>query len=146
MAKGSDGRLGAAVATTVGVLWLTLTGLCTWSFAKDSGPYGGAWPIGLWFTSVGVLPLALGLRSFLPARVLGGALSLAGAARLALGMKWLVDGLTRPGGISGGGDLPVQFVLWVVFQAPGAWMFGAGVQMLRAKPSAPSPGAEPPSA
>ena len=146
MAKGRDGKLGAAVLTTVGLLWLTLTGLCTWSFAKDSGPYGGAWPIGLWFMSIGVLPLALGLRSFLPERVLGGALSLAGAAWLAYGVQWLVAGLTQSGGSSSGGDLPVIIVLWLVFQAPGAWMLGAGLRMLRARPTAPSSGSDPPPA
>ena len=54
----------AAVYTLCGALWLSLSGACTWNVAANGGSYGGLWVIGLWFMSIGLLPLVVGLQTF----------------------------------------------------------------------------------
>ena len=142
MAETSEPKLGYALLTAVGGLWVALTGACTLNFSQ-AGEFGALWPIGLWFTSVGVLPLALGLRGFLPPKVLGWALSVAGAGWLASGAIWLavttVAGLKLRGA---GGELFLALIPWVIFQAPGAFMLWGGVAMLRSARTTATPGSE----
>lgn len=138
MDKARAAKVTAAVYVTAGVLWLALTGTCTWNYARmPSNGWEGLWPVGLWFVSIGVLPLAIGLRSFVPERVVGGALSLAGVPWLAFGVKWLVAAFIQPGTAASGGALAFLALLWGIFQAPGAWMLLAGVKMLRSKRNTP---------
>ncbi len=145
MAKDRDQIIRASVYTTVGALWLALTGTCTINFARTGEQFAGMWPVGLWFMSIGVLPLVVGLRTLLPARPLGWGLGAVAAAWLLFGVKWLADSVmdaARHGG--NGGDMAFIILLWVVFQAPGASMLWGAVAILRdARPRPPGASAGP---
>ena len=131
MPEAAETKIAGVFLITVGGLWLALTGLCTVGVSSDH-MFAGVWPLGLWFMSFGVVPLAFGLRSLIPLRVLGWGLSLAGGAWLACGVL-----LAAPSVVSaahGGGDgvfAGVAVVMWLIFQAPGAGMLWAGVANLR---------------
>lgn len=138
MAEPGNSKLFPALLVAAGALWLTLTGLCTSNFAKEE-EFGGLWPIGLWLMSLGAPLLALGLRSFLPARTVGLGLCVAAAA-------WLVWGVVWFGGIlieaTAHGRFEVAYVaivisLWLVFQTPGALMLWWGLSILRGSRKAP---------
>lgn len=133
MGEAREAKIRAAVYATFGALWLTLTGACTWAFASDGENFRSLWVLGLWFMSAGVLPLAVGLQSFLPQRVLGWALCVLGAAWLGFGLKLLVDLVLDAIKTRGGnGALLVAAVLmWLAFLAPGIAMLWGGVATLK---------------
>ncbi len=130
MSEARDAKIRAAVYTLCGALWLSLSGACTWNVAANGGSYGGLWVIGLWFMSIGLLPLVVGLQTFLPAKVLGWVLCMAGGAWLAFGAEWLAKALLSPGGMQGE-SLVLLMTLWVIFEAPGGAMLLGGVSTLR---------------
>jgi hypothetical protein len=132
-----DVKIRAAVYATFGGLWLALTGACTWGIAKDGENLSGLWHIGLWFMSAGVLPLVIGLRSFLPRRMLGSGLSAVAAVWLGWGLKLLadivLDAVKSSGGVNGY-ELAGVAMFWLIYQAPGAAMLWGGIAILKAKP------------
>jgi hypothetical protein len=131
-----DAKIRAAVYATFGALWLALTGACTWTFASDGENFRGFWVMGLWFMSAGILPLAIGLQSFLSRRVLGWALCVLGTAWLGLGLKLLADLVLDAikNGVGNGALLAAATLMWLVFLAPGVAMLWCGVATLKAKP------------
>ena len=135
MSEARDAKIRAAIYVTFGALWIALCGACAWNIADTAGPYRGFWPFGLWFTSLGVPLLAIGLRSFMPRRVLGWGLCAIGAAWLGLGLKFLADFVldAAKNGVYGAG-VAIFLVLWLIFQVPGAAMLWGGVAILKAKP------------
>jgi hypothetical protein len=136
MSEDRAAKVRASVFVLAGVLWVSLTGLCTWNYAQ--GPAGGwekLWPIGLWITSAGMAPLTLGLQTLVPGRMLGSALILLGAAWMAYGVSWLIPALKEPGVFENAENLSFLAVLWLVFQAPGALMVIAGVGIFRSRGS-----------
>ncbi len=124
-------KVRATVYIVTGLLWLSLTGTCTWDVSRG-GEFGSMWPMGLMFMSPGVAPLALGLRSFAPPRVLGAALIGLGAAWIAFGVKLFIPALLQPGVLSNPGLILLVF-FWAIFQAPGAAMGWSGLKIFRTK-------------
>ncbi len=140
MADTGDSKLGSALLIAIGGLWLALTGLCTQSFSGEH-QYGTLWPIGLWFMCIGVLPLAIGLRAFVPPRGLGWTLGVAGAAWLICGVLWVAGALINEARSSAVdvNAVTFAFVVWAIYQAPGAGMLLGGVSILRGARKAFSP-------
>ena len=61
MADDHNAKLGAAFVAVLGALWLTLTGLCTWSLGHGS-ELNGMWPIGLFCMAPGTIRTAASTR------------------------------------------------------------------------------------
>lgn len=125
-------KVRATVYIVTGLLWLTLTGTCTWGVARG-GYLSGMWPIGLWFMSPGVAPLALGLRSFVPPRVLGSALLGLGSVWIAFGLQWVIPVLLQPDTRDNPGSWIFLGAIWLIFEAPAAAMAWAGLKIFRSK-------------
>ena len=73
-------RLAGTAWLVCGVLWLTLTGLCTWNLSHDGGYDAGFAELGAPIVGVGLLPVALGLERLFDVRAAGRRQLLAGAA------------------------------------------------------------------
>ena len=132
MADDHNAKLGAAFVAVLGALWLTLTGLCTWSLGHGS-ELNGMWPIGLFCMAPGLVPLTLGLRSLVPSRVLAAVLIVPGAAWLLIGVSLFIPSLLRPESFRNTGELGLGLAFWLVFQVPGALMVWLGVRRLKSK-------------
>ncbi len=125
-------KLGAAFVAVLGALWLTLTGLCTFSLSRGS-EFSGAWPIGLFAMAPGLVLLAVGLKFFVPPRVLAAVLIIPGVAWLLSGVSLVIPTLSRPVPFHSASDLGLGVAVWLVFQLPGALMVWAGLRNLKSK-------------
>ena len=130
MADERAAKTWAAASLAAGVIWITLTGGCTWAVSTDHY-MGGVWPLGLWFVSWGIPPLAIGLRPFAPARRVDRALWFMGIAWLVVGAVAFAVFIVNSG--VGPETLGMGVLVWPILLLPGFVMLSVGRSGLRSK-------------